>query len=106
MTSCHATNEDQVFTCFEGECTSAFPDGGAAVPQAPAWRPLITGGSFYQLENTGKGHMILMGHRSATRTRVIIDYVTRQDIRRALAESAQSCHSRKSTPATSLGRCA
>jgi len=29
---------------------------------------LITGGSFYQLENTGQGPMILMGHRSAIRT--------------------------------------
>ena len=43
---------------------------------------LITGGSFYQLENTGGGHMILMGHRSGNQDNVmIIDYVTRQDIR-------------------------
>ena len=27
---------------------------------------LITGGSFYQLENTGTGPMILMGHHSGS----------------------------------------
>ena len=44
---------------------------------------LITGGSFYKLENTGTGHMILMGHRSGNQDNVmIIDYVTRQDVRK------------------------
>ena len=39
-------------------------------------------GSFYQLENTGTGPMILMGHRSGNQDNVmIIDYVTRKDIR-------------------------
>ncbi len=43
---------------------------------------LITGGSFYQLVNTGTGPMILMGHRSGNQDNVmIIDYVTRKDIR-------------------------
>ena len=43
----------------------------------------ITGGSFYQLENTGGGHMILMGHRSGNQDTVMhIDYVTRQDLRK------------------------
>ena len=43
---------------------------------------LITGGSFYRLENTGAGPMILMGHRSGSQDTVkIIDYVTRKDIR-------------------------
>jgi len=78
----HCHNEDQVFTCFEGECTMRFPDGGFSVLK-PGMAALITGGSFYQLENTGSGHMILMGHRSGNQDNVMhIDYVTRQDIRK------------------------
>jgi mannose-6-phosphate isomerase-like protein (cupin superfamily) len=78
----HCHNEDQVFTCFEGECTMRFPDGGLAV-LTPGMAALITGGSFYQLENTGHGPMILMGHRSGNQDGVMhIDYVTRQDIRK------------------------
>jgi hypothetical protein len=43
---------------------------------------LITSGSFYQLENTGPRG--LMGHRSGSQDNVmIIDYVTRQDIRKS-----------------------
>ena len=48
----HCHNEDQVFTCFEGECTMKFPDGGSAVLK-PGMAALITGGSFYQLVNSG-----------------------------------------------------
>jgi mannose-6-phosphate isomerase-like protein (cupin superfamily) len=78
----HCHNEDQVFVCFEGECTMRFPDGGAAVLK-PGMAALINGGSFYQLENTGTGAMILMGHRSGSQDNVaIIDYVTRQDVRK------------------------
>jgi mannose-6-phosphate isomerase-like protein (cupin superfamily) len=76
----HCHNEDQVFTCFEGECTMHFPNGGASV-LAPGMAALITGGSFYQLKNTGKGPMILMGYRSGNQDNVMhIDYVTRQDL--------------------------
>ena len=35
-----------------------FPDGGKAVLK-PGQAALITGGSFYQLENTGSGPMIM-----------------------------------------------
>ena len=78
----HCHNEDQVFTCFEGECTMRFPDGGSAVLK-PGMAALITGGSFYQLVNSGDGPMIMMGHRSGNQDNVmIIDYVTRQDIRK------------------------
>ena len=77
----HCHNEDQVFTCFDGECTLHFPDGGSSVLK-PGMAALITGGSFYQLENTGDGPMILMGHRSGSQDTVkIIDYETREDIR-------------------------
>jgi mannose-6-phosphate isomerase-like protein (cupin superfamily) len=78
----HCHNEDQVFVCFEGECTMRFPDGGASVLK-PGMAALITSGSFYQLENTGSGPMILMGNRSGSQDNVkIIDYVTREDIRK------------------------
>lgn len=44
---------------------------------------LITGGSFYTLENTGDGPMIMMGNRSGPAEKIqIIDYVTRKDILR------------------------
>ena len=43
---------------------------------------LIGGGSFYQLENSGDGPMILMGSRSGPEDDIkIIDYVTRKDVR-------------------------
>src|SRR5262249_56228050 len=61
----HCHNEDQVFTCFEGECTMRFPDGGAAV-LTPGMAALITGGSFYQLQNTGNRPTILMRPPSRT----------------------------------------
>jgi hypothetical protein len=42
---------------------------------------LITGGSFYRLENAGSGPMIMMGNRSGPAEKIqIIDYVTRKDI--------------------------
>jgi len=42
----------------------------------------ITGGSFYQLENSGDGPMIMMGNRSGPSEKIqIIDYVTRKDVR-------------------------
>jgi len=77
----HCHNADQTFYVIEGECTMSFPDGGKAVLK-PGMAALITGGSFYQLENTGSGPMIMMGNRSGPAERIqIIDYVTRQDIR-------------------------
>ena len=69
----HCHNEDQVFTCFEGQCTMRFPDGSSEILN-PGMAALITGGSFYQLVNTGEGHMILMGYRS---------YASRADFHRA-----------------------
>ncbi len=77
----HCHNEDQVFTCFSGQCTLSFPDGGKAALD-PGMAALITGGSFYRLENTGAGPMIMMGHRSGSQDTVkIIDHATRKDIR-------------------------
>jgi mannose-6-phosphate isomerase-like protein (cupin superfamily) len=77
----HCHNQDQTFICFEGQCTMHFPDGGKAVLN-PGMAALIQGGSFYQLENTGDGPMIMMGNRSGHQDdTMIIDYVTRKDIR-------------------------
>ncbi|MEK7210138.1 MAG: cupin domain-containing protein, partial [Candidatus Binatota bacterium] len=77
----HCHNADQTFYVIEGECTMSFPDGGKAVLK-PGMAALITGGSFYQLENTGSGPMIMMGNRSGPAEKIqIIDYVTRQDVR-------------------------
>lgn len=77
----HCHNEDQTFICLDGECTMHFPDGGKAVLSVGK-AALITGGSFYKLENTGSGAMIMMAARSGSQDNVmIIDHETRQDIR-------------------------
>jgi mannose-6-phosphate isomerase-like protein (cupin superfamily) len=77
----HCHNADQTFVVLEGECTMSFPDGGK-VTLKPGQAALITGGSFYTLENTGEGPMIMMGNRSGPAEKIqIIDYVTRKDVR-------------------------
>jgi mannose-6-phosphate isomerase-like protein (cupin superfamily) len=57
----HCHNADGTFFVIEGECTMHFPDGGAEVLK-PGMCGLITGGSFYQLHNSGDGPMVLLGH--------------------------------------------
>jgi mannose-6-phosphate isomerase-like protein (cupin superfamily) len=77
----HCHNEDQTFICLDGECTMHFPDGGKAV-LGVGMAALITGGSFYKLENSGSGPMIMMAARSGSQENVmIIDHATRKDIR-------------------------
>lgn len=76
----HCHNADQTFYVIEGECTMHFPDGGKALLK-PGMAALITGGSFYRLENSGPGPMIMMGNRSGPAEKIqIIDYVTRKDV--------------------------
>lgn len=76
----HCHNADQTFFCIEGECTMSFPDGTKSVLK-PGMVALITGGSFYQLENTGSGPMILMGNRSGSSEGTqTIGYETRQEL--------------------------
>jgi mannose-6-phosphate isomerase-like protein (cupin superfamily) len=83
----HCHNADQTFVVLDGECTMSFPDGGKAVLKR-GQAALITGGSFYQLENTGSGPMIMMGNRSGPAENIpLIDYVTRKDIRRRQSAS-------------------
>src|SRR5215813_2904441 len=61
----HCHNADQIFMCMDGQCTMSFPDGGATTLK-PGMFALINGGSFYRLENTGKGPMILVGYRTGS----------------------------------------
>jgi len=76
----HCHNADQTFYCIDGECTMSFPDGTKSVLK-PGMVALITGGSFYQLENTGTGPMILMGNRSGSSEGTqTIGYETRQEL--------------------------
>jgi mannose-6-phosphate isomerase-like protein (cupin superfamily) len=76
----HCHNADQTFICFEGQCTMHFPDGGKAELN-PGMAALINGGSFYKLENTGDGPMIMMGNRTGPQDDImIIDHKTRKDI--------------------------
>jgi hypothetical protein len=43
---------------------------------------LITGGSFYMLENSGDGPMVMMGNRSGNQNNIKhINYDTRKDLR-------------------------
>ena len=78
----HCHNADQTFYVIEGECTMHFPDGGKSV-LTPGMVATITGGSFYQLENTGTGAMVLMGNRSGPTENIQhINYELRKDIKK------------------------
>jgi mannose-6-phosphate isomerase-like protein (cupin superfamily) len=76
----HCHNADGTFYVIEGECTMHFPDGGKAVLK-PGMAGLITGGSFYQLENTCDGPMVMMGHHSRnSQTSKTILHETRKEL--------------------------
>ncbi|HET9149490.1 MAG TPA: cupin domain-containing protein [Alphaproteobacteria bacterium] len=88
----HCHNADQTFYVIEGECTMRFPDGGAAV-LTPGKAALIRGGSFYRLENSGPGPMIMMGTRSGSQDDIKhINYETRKDLR---ADGVERIHHRE-----------
>ena len=88
----HCHNEDQTFICLEGQCTMHFPDGGHSVLN-PGMVALINGGSFYRLENSGKGPMIMMGNRSGSQEKIkIIDYETRKDVRQKYSDGKVHIH--------------
>src|SRR5213592_2817399 len=76
----HCHNADGTFYVVEGECTMHFPDGGAEVLK-PGMAGLITGGSFYQLHNSGDGPMVMLGHhgRPSESMRTIL-YETKKDL--------------------------
>ncbi len=76
----HCHNEDQTFYIIEGELTMSFPDGSASL-LTPGMLATITGGSFYQLYNTGDIPLVMLGNRSGSQeTTLKIDYETRQPI--------------------------
>ncbi len=76
----HCHNADQTFCCIGGECTLHFPDGGTEVLR-PGMVALITGGSFYQLENSGTEPMVMLGCRAASEQAVqTIGYESRQEL--------------------------
>ncbi len=76
----HCHNADQTFIVIEGECTMTFPDGNKKL-LTPGMVAMVTGGSFYQLENKGSGPMIMMGNRSGPEeTLKTISYETGKEI--------------------------
>ena len=88
----HCHNADQTFCVLEGECTMHFPDGGKAV-LGPGMVATITGGSFYQLENTSSGPMILMGNRSGPSEAIQhINYELRKDIKKLSRDELERAH--------------
>jgi mannose-6-phosphate isomerase-like protein (cupin superfamily) len=91
----HCHPGDQTFTCLEGECTMSFPDGGSATLK-PGMTALIEGGSFYKLENTGDGPMVLMGTRTGPHSaNKHINFDTRKDmtgVRPPRAERSYGTH--------------
>ncbi len=75
----HCHPGDQTFTCLEGECSMSFPDGGSMTLK-PGMTALIEGGSFYQLENTGDGPMVMLGTRTGPNSaNKHINYETGED---------------------------
>ncbi len=79
----HCHPGDQTFLLLEGQCTMHFPDAAASVLR-PGMVALIEGGSFYQLENTGTGPMVLMATRTGPHEdNKHIDYETGKDMRGA-----------------------
>ncbi len=76
----HCHPGDQTFLMLEGECTMYFPDKESAVMK-PGMVALINGGSFYQLENTGTGPMVLMGTRTGPNSEnKHINFDTKEDL--------------------------
>jgi len=76
----HCHNADQTFYCISGECTMHFPDGGTARLK-PGMVALITGGSFYQLENSGQEPMVMLGCRALSEQAIqTISHATREEL--------------------------
>ena len=79
----HCHPGDQTFMVLEGRCTMHFEDGGSSV-MGPGTVALIEGGSFYQLENTGTGPMVMMGTRTGPReANTHINFDTKTHLRHA-----------------------
>jgi len=91
----HCHNADETLCVLEGELTVHAPDGTKQVA-GPGTVVLITGGSFYELENSGSGKLVFVGHNSKpTETMTSVDYGSRQ--RRDGAESGRQAPPRFTT---------
>ncbi len=97
----HCHPGDQTFLMLEGECTMHFPDKESATMK-PGMVALINGGSFYQLENTGTGHMVLMGTRTGPNSdNKHINYDSKEDlldVRESRPVGAEFVHDADSGP--------
>ena len=76
----HCHNQDQTFYIVDGQATLHFPDGGHETVK-PGMLATITGGTFYQLENSGNGPMVIILSRSGSEEDTKkIDYITRKEV--------------------------
>ena len=76
----HCHNQDQTFYLVDGQATLHFPDGGHETVK-PGMLATITGGTFYQLENSGNGPMVIILSRSGSEeAKKKIDYITRKEV--------------------------
>ena len=58
----HKHSADEIFYCVQGECTIHFPNGDSE-KLTPGRLVVIPKDQLYQLHNTGKDMMILLGSR-------------------------------------------
>lgn len=76
----HCHNQDQAFYLVDGQATLHFPEGGHETLK-PGMLATITGGTFYQLENSGSGPMVIIQSRSGSEEATKkIDYITRREV--------------------------
>lgn len=59
----HKHTADQIFYCVQGQCTFHFPNGEKHALD-PGMLVVIPKGQLYQLDNSGKETMILLGSRA------------------------------------------
>ena len=76
----HCHNQDQTFYVVDGQATLHFQDGNHQRVK-PGMLATITGGTFYQLENSGNGPMVIILSRSGSENATKkIDYITRKEV--------------------------
>ena len=88
----HCHNADETLCVLEGQLTVHDPDGAKWVLDR-GMAALITGGSYYRLENTGDGPLVFMGHNSKpTETMRTVEYDTRKPDGRDRGDSVPPRH--------------
>jgi mannose-6-phosphate isomerase-like protein (cupin superfamily) len=58
----HKHSADEIFYCVQGECTIHFPNGDSEKLK-PGMVVVIPKDQLYQLHNTGRDNMVLLGSR-------------------------------------------